>query len=173
MNLGMRLVVVATATLAAGLSSRADGPADGDKLAPLARFAGEWEVNGTWSDGKKLHARNVYAWSLGKKILTSRTFVRDGDKEYQRYEGILAWHPQKKCLYQINFAYDGNITETVVESKNADTLHLGWEPFTPGKPSPARSVIRFLDNDRFQWTVSVRDGDGWKQIIDATWTRKK
>ena len=46
-------------------------------------------------------------------------------------------------------------------------------PFAEGKPSKIRQMIRFLDNDRFQWVVSMQEGDGWKQLIDATWKRKK
>jgi hypothetical protein len=165
------LAVVVLLTIA--LPFRAGGQGADDKLAPLARFAGEWEVDGKWSDGSSLHARSVYTWSLGKKIMTAKTFVRNGDKEYQRYEGVLSWHPQKKSLFQISFSYDGSITETLIESKDANTLHIGFVPFTPGKPSPVRQVLRFLDNDRFQWTVSLKDGDGWKQLIHATWKRKK
>src|SRR6202011_358015 len=37
---------------------RADTPAaTEDRLAPLTRFVGEWEVDGKWSDGSPLHAR--------------------------------------------------------------------------------------------------------------------
>src|SRR4051794_2481569 len=85
-------LLTATLTVAALVGhARADEkPAAADKLAPLARFVGEWEVDGTWSDGKALHARGVYSWGLGKTILHAKTFVRDGDREYQRYEGVMA-----------------------------------------------------------------------------------
>jgi hypothetical protein len=152
---------------------RADNkPAADNKLAALERFAGEWEVDGKWSDGNSLHARGVYEWGLGKKILKAKTFVMEGNKEYQRYESILAWHPEKKSLFEITFAFDGHISEVLIESKDKDTLHFGWVPFTEGKPSNIRQTIRFLDNDRFQWVVSLEDGQDWKQLIDATWVRK-
>jgi hypothetical protein len=164
----MRIVLTALAFLVAAGHATA-----GDQLAPLGRFVGEWEVDGKWSDGSPLHARMMCSWSLGKKVLTTRTFVRNGDKEYQRYEGIMAWHPEKKSLFQISFAYDGSLTEVLMEPKGKDTLHVGWTPFAPGKPSKVRQVLRFLDNDRFQWVVSIQEGDNWKQIMDATWKRKK
>jgi hypothetical protein len=144
----------------------------GDALKPLVRFIGEWEVDGKWASGEKLQARGIYQWGLGNKIMTAKTFVRDGDKEYQRYEGVFAWHPQKKSLYEISFAFDGAITEVLIESKDKDTLHIGWVPFTPESPSPVRQVIKFLDADHFQWIVSIREGENWKQLIDATWKRK-
>src|SRR5579862_6490985 len=92
----------------------AEQPNAGSGLAALQRFVGEWEVNGKWADGSTLHARGVYEWGLGKKIMTAKTFVGDGDKEYQRYEGIMAWHPEKKSLFQISFAFDGAVTEVLM-----------------------------------------------------------
>jgi hypothetical protein len=150
-----------------------DKAADDNKLAPLAPFVGEWVVDGKWADGAPLKARNVIAWGLGKKIVQTKTFVQDGDKEYQRYEGVMTWHPEKKSLYQVSFAFDGSISEVLMESKDKDTLHVGWTPIAEGKPSKVRQVLRSLDNDRFQWIVSIQDGEQWKQLIDATWRRKK
>ena len=141
-------------------------------LAALDRFAGEWEVDSKWADGQRLQARGVYAWGLGKKIMTAKTFVRDGDKEYQRYEGVMAWHPEKKSLFEISFAFDGSLTEVLIEPKDKDTLHIGWVPFTAGKPSNLRQVIKFVSQNEFQWTVSMKEGENWKQLIDATWKRK-
>jgi hypothetical protein len=154
------------------LTSADDTAADKkDPLAPLARFAGEWQVEGQWSNGEKLQARGVYEWGLGKKILRAKTFVRNGDKEYQRYEGVMAWHPKKKCLYEISFAYDGNITEVVIEPKDQDTLLIGYTPFDADQPG-VRQILKFKDNDHFIWTVQLKQGDEWKQLIEATWERK-
>jgi hypothetical protein len=172
----MRTGLVAVVTIVAFVasSSAAEQPAStGNPLAPLERYAGEWVVDGTWSDGQPLHARTVYAWSLDKRIMTTRTFVQKKDGgEYQRYESILAWHPEKKSLFQISFAYDSSLTETLIESKDADTLHIGWVPFTPEKPSRVRQILKFQDRDHFQWVVLLQDGSQWKQIMDATWKRK-
>jgi hypothetical protein len=120
-----------------------------------------------------LRARIVCAWSLGKKIMTSKTFVQDGGKEYQRYEGVMAWHPVKKSLFQVSFAFDGTMTENLIDSKGKDTLEIGFTPFAEGKPSKIRQVLRFLDNDRFQWVITAQQGSEWKQLIDTTWKRKK
>src|SRR5262249_26646173 len=122
---------------------------------------------------KALHARGVYSWGLGKTILHARTFVRDGEREYQRYEGVMAWHPEKKSLFQVSFAYDGALTEVLMEPQGKDTLRVSWAPFHPDKPSRVRQTLTFLDDDHFRWVVELRDGDGWKQLIDATWVRKK
>jgi hypothetical protein len=150
----------------------ADPPAADDKMAPLERFVGEWTVDGKWANGESLHARSVYEWGLAKKILKARTYVMNGDKEYQRYEGVLAWHPEKMSLFEISFSFDGSISEYLIESTDKDTLRIGWQPFNPDKPPRVRQVLKFLDKDSFQWTVSLKDGDDWKPLIDATWKRK-
>jgi hypothetical protein len=165
------LAVLATLLSAACISAD-DKPATENKLAIFERFAGEWTVEGKWSDGSGLRARNVYAWSLGKKIMTSKTFVKDGDREYQRYEGVLAWHPEKKSLYQVSFAFDGSMTENLMEAKDKDTLHIAFASFAKDKPSMIRQTIHFVDDDSYQWVVSRKVGDKWVQLIDATWKRK-
>jgi hypothetical protein len=172
MKTSYRVLALAVILAPATITQADDKPAAENKLAVFERFVGEWEVDGKWADGNSLHARGVYEWGLGKKILQAKTFVRDGDKEYQRYESVMTWHPEKKSLYEISFAFDGAISEYLIESKDENTLHIGWTAIDTDKPSKVRQVIKFLDKDRFQWTVSVKDGDDWKQIIDATWKRK-
>jgi hypothetical protein len=167
-----RMVAVVVLVACAGYLRAEVQPGAGTALAALDRLVGEWEVDGKWASGERLQARGVYAWSLGKKIMTAKTFVRDGDKEYQRYEGILAWHPEKKSLFEISFAFDGSLTEVMIEAKDKDTLHIGWVPYAPEKPSNLRQVIKFLGQNEFQWTVSMQEGESWKQLIDATWKRK-
>src|SRR5262245_13421382 len=65
-----------------GTARSADNPEKGDAkdpLAPLARFVGEWVVNGKWANGTELHARSVYEWGVNKKILTAKTYVQKAD----------------------------------------------------------------------------------------------
>ncbi len=169
--------LLACLALCAGVSSsRADdktAAADNDKLAPLERFAGEWQTHGKWASGEELRARGVYEWGLGKKILKAKTYVMDGDKEYQRYEGVLAWHPKKKSLFEISFSFNGDISEYIIESKDSDTLQIGWTPFHKDQPAKVRQTIKFKDQDSFLWTVELKSDDGWKQLIESTWHRKK
>ena len=40
--------------------------------------------------------------------------------ESERYDAVMAWHPEKKSLYEITFAYDGSISEVLMESKDKD-----------------------------------------------------
>ena len=143
------LVAAALALLlAAGRSPAEEKTTDDAPLKPLERFVGEWTMEGKWSNGQALHARSIYTWGLGKKILKAQTFVMDGQREYQRYEGVLAWHPEKKSLFEISFAFDGSLSEVLIESKDRDTLLIGWQPFHPDRPSKVRQTLKFLDQDR-------------------------
>jgi hypothetical protein len=154
-------------------SAQADDKASPpNQLAPLERFVGEWTVNGKWSSGDELHARNIYAWGLGNKIMTAKTFVQFEKGEYQRYEGVMAWHPNKKNLFIISFAYDGNMTENIVETKEDDTILIGFVPFHQGEPSKVRQTIKFKDKDHFTWKVELQGKGSWQELIDATWVRK-
>jgi hypothetical protein len=157
---------------AAGVAAADDRPVATDSMGALSRFAGEWETHGKWSTGEELRARGTYEWGLGKKILKAQTFVMNGDKEYQRYESILAWHPKKKTLFEISFAYNGEISEVIVERMDPDTFHIGWVPFAEGQPANVRQTIHFEGDDRFVWTVQLKSADGWKQLIETTWRRK-
>ena len=150
---------------------KADAGQD-NKLAPLERFLGEWVINSHWSNGEELHARTIYDWGIGKKFIVAKTFVKDGDKEYQRYEGVLGWHPKKKTLFEISFAFNGEISEYILESKDENTIQIGYTPFSEGQPNNVRQTLQFKDKDHFVWTVLLKMDGEWKQIIEGTWERK-
>jgi hypothetical protein len=172
MLLTIGVVLLAAAPACAGGKTTPENKAASEALALLDRFVGEWTVDGKWSSGEELHARTIYEWRLGKKIMMTRTYVMDKGKEYQRYEGIFAWRPELKLLYQVSFSFDGSMTEVVVEPEGEASLKIGFTPFAPDRESKVRQVIRLVDNNRFQWTVLLKTGDKWEQLIDATWKRK-
>jgi hypothetical protein len=145
-----------------------------EHLGPLARFVGgEWVVHGKWTNGEPLQARTTYEWGIANQIIKSKTYVTNPAKgQYQRYEGIFAWHPEKKSLVQYSFSFDGHLTETIVEVVDPDTIHVGWKPFESGRDTPIRQVLKFEGKDQFVWTVLMKDKDNWKKLIEATWERK-
>ncbi len=150
-------------------------PAAQDKLAPLAAFVGgEWATRGYWSNGEELRARNIFAWGVGKKIIKVRTYATRSDgEEYLRYEAVMAWHPRKKSLVEISFAYDGRIQEYILEPAGDDTLRIGWTPYYEGDQPKIRQTLRFVGRDRFVWQVFARAEDGWEQLIESTWHRRE
>ncbi|MFL5242568.1 MAG: hypothetical protein ACJ8FY_10710 [Gemmataceae bacterium] len=166
------ITMLSFAVLPALVMGGADKPAGTDPLASLERFIGHWTVDGKWSDGNELHARAVYEWGVGKKIITAKTFVKDKDKEYQRYESIFAWHPKKKSLYEITFSFEGAISEAIIDNKDKDTLLIGYTPFDKDQPATIRQSLHFKDNDTFTWIVLLKDGETWKKIMEADWKRQ-
>jgi hypothetical protein len=173
----MRNLVIWTTAFGAALSTPAahaddkNQAAETNRLAPLERFVGEWTVHGKWNNGEELQARNVYEWGLGNKIIKSKTFVKSDKREYQRYDAVMAWHPKKKSLFIISFSFDGNMTENLIESKDADTVHIGFSPFHDGEPGKVRQIIQFKDQDHFTWRVLLQNDKDWQEIINATWER--
>jgi hypothetical protein len=171
------MVILTSGVAARGADSTATRQ---DHMVALAKFDGEWRVNGQWANGENLEARTVYEWGLGKKIMKAHTFVKNGSSEYQRYESIMAWHPRKKCLYEISFTYNGEISEHVIDVVDGETLHIDFTPFEQDTASATklsranvRQVLKFIDADHMTWTVTMRKGEEWKQMIQATWVRQQ
>lgn len=143
------------------------------KLQPLAKFVGgEWVMHGKWSNGTELHARAVYEWGLGGKIVRARTYTGMGSDELQRYEGVMAWHPERKCLYEVSFAVDGAISEFRIDSPEEGTIEIGFNPLDPAKPGKVRQTLKLLDDNRHSWKVELKTDSGWELLIDAVWERK-
>jgi len=87
----------------------------------------------------------------------------NGDKEYQRYESVMAWPRRRSVFTRSLLTNNGNINEVVMEPKNADTLHIGYTPFHADEPQKVRQILKFKDNDHFVWTVNVKQGDDWNR----------
>ncbi len=144
-----------------------------DRLAPLAPYVGEWVVDGKWAGSNEpLHARAIYEWTEHRQAIHARTYVTAGSKEYLRYDAMMGWHPRKKSLFQVSFAYNGELTENLIEPDTDGTLKIGFAPFDAANPSRVRQTLRLQDKDAFVWTAWLKEGDQWKPLIEATWRRK-
>lgn len=146
------------------------------RLAPLARFIGEWRTHGTWSDGRALHARASYTWGINKQLIHGKTWVADdetGSNEYQRYESTFHFDPARNALVDSSMAVNGTFKQAFIEPVDADTTSWGCSPFNPDDVVNVRQTIRFEDDDNFIWTVLMRDGDSWSRLIESRWTREK
>src|SRR3954470_7278587 len=82
-----------TTVLAAARGADDAAPPTDGPLATLAPYVGgEWHIDGKWTNGESLKAREVFTWGLGNKFVEVRTFVtrNDGSGEYERYRGVFA-----------------------------------------------------------------------------------
>src|SRR5262245_35853018 len=54
--------------------AQAPAPPPAEQLAPLARFiGGQWVVDGKWSDGRPLRARDVLEWGVNRATIHAKT----------------------------------------------------------------------------------------------------
>ncbi|MBE7558692.1 hypothetical protein HS125_07000 [bacterium] len=167
------LLLLAASSVPSLSATEPPAGADPAAWALLEKWAGsEWVLDASWSSGEPLRARCVYTWGLGGKFLACKTFVSTGTSEYQRYETVIAWHPDKKSLVSIDMAFNGHLSETVMELVDKDTLRQGYVDYVPGHASPTRQEISFLDDDHHTWRVWVKSRSGeWTQIMDGVWRR--
>lgn len=179
----LTLMLLASATVLGGLglSRSAPEPAAGagetdvlHSVKALDGFVGEWTIDAKWDSGQPLKARAIYSRELGGKHLRTQTFVKKDDgSEYQRYEGVMTWHPRRKSLVIYSFAYDGSVQENLAQTDDGKTFRVGFTPYDPGAPNPVRQTLTLVSPDAFDWTVEMRvgDSDQWQRLIKAQWKR--
>lgn len=141
--------------------------------AVFAPFGGEWEIEGAWSDGTPLRARNVYEWRLGEKHMHTATFLpREDGGEVQRYDGFLTWNPARGVLVCYSFAVDGGVSEYLVELEGEKTFKFGFGALEGLPPPYVRQTITFMSDDAFRWVVDVKGEKGWERVMDGVWRRR-
>lgn len=145
-------------------------PATESKVAPLSPFIGEWTIDAQWDNGTPIQARSVYRWILDGRHVSVQTFIGRRDAESQRYESVMTWHPGEACLVTYGFAVDGGVTEYRMDAVSPTVFRIGFDPLH-GKDTRVRQTIEFLDASTFEWTVEMKQEDGWVRLIKAPWKR--
>lgn len=167
-NIGLLACLITAAGNSSSMAAGLD-----DRLGPLAPAVGyEWRVEGNWSNGSPLKARAVYEPGLDGKIIKSQVFVSMGETEYQRYESIIAWHPEKQALYELTVSVDGEITEWKIEDRGQKTLQLTHFETAPGKPN-VRQTMKFTDEQTMDWIVEIEQDGAWRELLHAPWRRRE
>jgi len=167
--LGAWAVALTVTTWVGAADDVADAPA---ALQPLAALVGEWTLDGNWSNGEALMARETMEWGLNRKFINVRTWVtrNDGSGEYERYQSVYGVKDGKIVLY--NFAYDGDssVDEVKVNGKVIDIRRKAKTP--DGAEMVIRQEIEPDGKDKFRWRIWLdRDGNS-QQIMDGVWVRK-
>lgn len=114
------------------------------KFGRLAELIGEWRVQGRWTDGAELSARAEYSWTLDGRAIRVCTFVTpETGAEYQRYEGLITWSPERGALVQHSHAFDGSSEQLLITpgSTNGE-FRIGFEPIEPSRPSRLRQMLQ-------------------------------
>lgn len=134
-------------------------------LAPLAHLVGgQWRGQITLIDGTVIRARHIYEWGLGGKIIKSKTYGALGDgPEALVYEGLFAWHPEKKAIaFQEVAAYGGTNEGTIEPEGNA--LHYFWTQYSSSGATVYKETLLFPDNDHYTSEAHKKTDDGWEKF---------
>lgn len=132
-------------------------------LGPLAHLVGgEWRGQIKLLDGRTIHARHIFEWSLGQTIIKSKTYGAVGEAaERLVYEGVYSWHPEKKRIVFREFSAAGSMNEGTVEPAG-ETLKYTWTEYSPGGGVEYRETLSFPDKDHYVSRAEKKTETGWE-----------
>lgn len=168
------VLVLLAAILLLPAATTAQAPrAPGTALEPLARLVGgEWRGQIKLLDGRIIAARHIFEWGLGQTILKSKTYGAVGQgAERLVYEGVFAWHPEKKKIGFREFAAHGGTNEGTIEPEG-NALHYSWTEYSQNGAAEYRETLRFPDNDHYVSEAFKKTGDGWKRFAESAFRRE-
>ncbi|MDX9911577.1 MAG: hypothetical protein RBS39_07095 [Phycisphaerales bacterium] len=169
----------AVATLGVAPAGAMAGPAElapaFEPFRPLVGYA--WEIDGAWTNGNPLRARNEYRVGLNGNFVTVDTFVSDGDGgEYQRYHSIVARHPSEPGVLQIHgFTYDGSVDiadmKIIGDGAHPIMRVTGERKLPDGTFLALRQEVQLTSDTSFAWKVWSVAPEGESQLMDGTYNR--
>lgn len=182
-----RMILLALLLLCGSLAARADEPASrpqeatqaksesaANPLAPLAQLVGgQWRGQITLIDGTVIRARHIYEWGLGGKIIKSKTHGAIGDgPEALVYEGLFAWHPEKKKIAFQEVAAYGGTNEGTIEPEGS-ALHCFWTQYSSSGATVYKETLLFPDNDRYTSEAHKKTDNGWEKFTAESIFRRE
>ncbi len=177
----MRTCSVVTITLfllwmfftAAPAVAQQSAPPQAKPLEPLAHLVGgQWRGEIKMLDGTVIRARHIFDWGLGGTILKSRTYGAVGERPEQLvYEGMFAWHPEKKAIAFREFSAFGGVNEGTITPEGND-LSFYWADHTKNGTTEYRETLRFPDRDHYHSEAYKKTAEGWEKILDTAFARE-
>ena len=181
------MILLALLLLGGSLAARADEPASRPQeaaqaksesaahpLAPLAHLVGgQWRGQIKLLDGTVIRARHIYEWGLGGKIIKSKTYGALGDgPEALVYEGLFAWHPEKKKIAFLEVAAYGGTNEGTIEPEGS-ALHYVWTQYSSSGATVYKETLLFPDNDHYTSEAHKKTDSGWEKFTtDCSFRRE-
>jgi hypothetical protein len=160
-----------TCTSHAGdLTPAATRPASNKPAAIFDRLVGAW-LGDHAGTGEADRARVVYEAGIADQLVKCRSYTVNGKGEAKlRYETFIYYHPRDKQLRAISVGSTGGIFDGSVGGTR-DELLFEFSAYLKDDRVDYKQSIRFLSDDRYQWTVWQKQGEDWKQVIEGTFTR--
>lgn len=172
--LGSAMPASAAAASPSQPSAISGGDATEDPLAPLARLVGgQWRGDIKLLNGATIHARHFFEWGLGGKILKSKTYGAIGENpERLVYEGLYAWHPERKTITFQEVAAYGATNEGTIEPEG-NALHYLWTQYSSDGVTVFKETLLFPDNDHYVSEAFKETENGWEKFtIESSFHRE-
>lgn len=156
------LAVSALLLLPAAVAAQEPHP----ELAPLERLIG-----GRWYLGDSY---NVFEWGVGGQSVRMASYAVLPEGDQLIAEGAFVYHPGRQMITGFAVAVGMGIDYFDYEIQvRGDTLDMALEAFGPqAMEGPIRETWVFTDDDHYVWTLLQGAGDGWAQIMGATYERR-
>jgi hypothetical protein len=144
---------------------------------PITALA--WLVGGVWTaDASKLgpglqRIETRYSWSdNGSYIRFTTRFVSD-KSTLKNYDGNFFWDPTRHTLAMWYMDASNNITQgpTTFTGDHWQMAFRG-DDFA-GKPSDLQVDVLRRSNDLYHWSLSEKDDDSWKTLLELDYARKQ
>ncbi len=135
---------------------------DAPELRVLDRFIGKWDEEVDLGGGETARATGEVAWALGGTHVKSEFQVGSGD-DGLRHLALITWDPITKTYVTWMFSSGaGPVVFTGTWDAEKQTFTQKSLPNAEGLTT--HSVTKFVDANRIDWTVAMRDADGQLQM---------
>jgi hypothetical protein len=135
-------------------------------LRPVAYLVGgTWHSDAKWPDGTPFEVDVSYMWGPTHRVIHFQTYEPSDGKLTLIYEGLLYFDPRRSKIIQMNFKPSGEVNESEITPVNDEAYEvLG---------AKTKSIVRRKDENEFVWELYLPQGNDWKQILQASYTRGK
>jgi hypothetical protein len=170
-----RILATLVLLAAAALVRAGEPPASPPAGRPIASLA--WLVGGTWTaDCTKLGGgmkaiETRYRWSDNDAYVRFTTHFISQNGTLKNYDGNFFWDPADAALHVWYTDAKNDITRgSVVVAGDTTEITFRAHDFE-GKLADMKAAVVRSTNDRYSWTLSEKDGDGWKPLLSLDYVR--
>ncbi len=148
-------------------------PQPGEHVQPLARLIGTWRTPANLGQADEgLNSYNVFSWGAGGQLASKTYTVDAAGQEKLEYEAWQYWHPGEKTLKLLELSADGTLYEGTL-SVDGDVVTYFWTAYAGERVIEFKQTVTFVGDGRYDFAAFAKDGDGWREVIGATFHKDK
>jgi hypothetical protein len=158
-----------TKTLAEWSKARNPAAKQPPEMKVLERLVGRWDAKAVFkpaaSTPKEVRTTSkiTRTWVLDDRFLQDTSEGSDGSESFS----LVTYDPQQKAYRSWWFNSEGHTSKSTGQWDAASQTILFKEDL--GKGLTSRASVRFIDKDRHDWIVIIKDSDG-KLYFHGEWT---